>query len=67
MTGVVNPELCKIAKSLLKMPSSSASIEQIFSNFGFVQNKLRNKLGISKCAKLVLCYRMLRGKEDIDW
>ena len=67
MSGQVCPELCQMAKSLLKMPSSSASIERIFSNFGSIQNKLRNKLGIAKCAKLVLCYRMLRGKKDIDW
>ena len=62
MTGVVNPELCKIAQSLLKIPSSSASIERIFSNFGFVQNNLRNKLGVSKCAKNYTLLSYVKGK-----
>jgi len=29
----------------------------IFSNFGAIQNKLRNRLGLEKAAKLVSCYQ----------
>ena len=46
---------------------SSASIERIFSSFGLIHNKIRNRLGVEKAAKLVFCYRMLRGKEDLDY
>jgi hypothetical protein len=49
------------------MPSCSAAIERIFSNFGMIQSKLRNRHGLVKAGKLVFCYRMLRGKNEIDW
>ena len=52
---------------LLEMPSCSAAIERIFSNFGMIQPKLRNRLGLVKAGKLVFSYRMLRGKDKIDW
>ena len=45
----------------------TASVERIFSNFGLVQTKLRNRLGISKASKLVSCFRFLRGSHDLDW
>ena len=48
------------------MPSCLAAIERIFSNFGMIQSKLRNRLGLVKAGKLVFCYRMLRGKDEID-
>ena len=47
--------------------ASSASIERVFSTFGHIHSKLRNKLGVQKAAKLVLCYRMLRGGSEPDY
>ena len=44
----VNPLLCQLARKLLSMPASSAAIERIFSNFGSIQTKLRNRLGLQK-------------------
>ena len=52
---------------LLEMPSCSAAIERIFSNFGMIQSKLRNRLVLAKAGKLVFCYRLLMGKDEIDW
>lgn len=66
-SNTVNKTICKLAMQLLSMPSSSASTERVFSNFGVIQTKLRNRLGLQKAAKLVFCYRFLRGKENIDW
>ncbi|MEO0901481.1 MAG: hAT transposon family protein [Bacteroidota bacterium] len=63
----VNPEFCKLAMQLLSFPASSASIERIFSNFGLVETKLRNRLGLGTAAKLVSCYRHLRGAIELDW
>ena len=60
-------DLCQLAVTLLNLPSSSASIERIFSNFGIVQTKLRNRLGVEKAAKHVMCYRQLRGHAELDW
>ena len=37
---------------LLSLPASSASIERIFSNFGMLQTKLRNRLGLAKTPNL---------------
>ena len=37
------------------------------SNFSLVQNKLRNRLGLEKTAKLVTYYRELRGSVEFDW
>jgi hypothetical protein len=31
------------------------------------KEKLRIRLGLVKAGKLVFCYRMLRGKYEIDW
>ena len=62
----VNYELCNLAIKLSTMPASSASIERVFSNFALIQTKLRNRLGLEKAAKLVTCYRYLRGNHDMD-
>ena len=50
-----------------RLVSNFHSIERIFSNFGLIQTKLRNRLGIEKAGKLVTCYRYLRGNIDIEW
>ena len=47
--------------------ASSASIERIFSSFGLIHNKVRNRLGVEKATKLVFCYRMLRGRQELDF
>ena len=52
----------------LHMTSASvACIERIFSTFGLVMTKLRNRLGMDKAKKLVFCYRMLRGPTELDY
>ena len=65
--GAVDSSLCMLARKLLVMLASSAAKERIFSNFCLIQTKLRNKLGIQKCGKLVFCYQMLRGKGELGW
>jgi hypothetical protein len=53
-------QFSNLAIRLLTAPASSAAVERIFSNFGFVHSKLRNRLKSETAAKLVFCYRMLR-------
>lgn len=69
--GEVGPsvdEFCRLAIRYLNMPASSAAIERVFSNFAHIQSKLRNRLGVAKAGKLVMCYRALRDKDYInDW
>ena len=50
----------EIVIQLLSAPGSSASVERVFSKFGLIHSKLRNRLGIKKVTKLVLYYKMLR-------
>ena len=38
---------------------STAGLERIFSVFGFVQTKTRNRLGVDKAAKLVTIFKAL--------
>lgn len=44
-------------KQLLSATASSASVERVFSTFGLVHSKLRNRLGTEKAAKLVFLYK----------
>jgi len=53
---------CTFVSSLHCCPASSGSIERIFSSFGLVWSKLRNRLGGGKAEKLVKTYRYLRLK-----
>jgi hypothetical protein len=63
----INSDFVKLAVRLVTSPASSASIERIFSTFSLIQTKIRNRLGVERHGKLVFCYRMLRGKQDLDW
>lgn len=58
-------QLVRTAEFLVKLhscPASSASIERIFSVFGLIWTKLRNKLGDEKVEKLVKIYKYLNLK-----
>ena len=63
----VPQSFAELAIQLLSAPASSASIERVFSSFGAIHNKVRNRLGNAKASKLVFCYRMLRGGNDLDY
>ena len=63
----VSPPLISTALKLLHLPSSSAAIERVFSNFGLVQSKWRNHFSLEKAAKHVTCYRQLRRNAELNW
>ena len=64
----INHEFSRLVPvHLLSAPVGSASIECIFSNFGYIHNKLRNCLCGATAAKLVFCYYMLHGSGPEDW
>ena len=64
---LVNMKLCDPTNVLHHLPTSSVSVERIFSNFGAIQTKLHNRLGLEKAAKLVTCYRELHGSMELNW
>ena len=63
MSGTLGKDVTQVAQKLLTAIASSAGIERIFSTFGYIHSKIRNRLGIEKAAKLVFVYRMLNVKK----
>lgn len=51
----------KAIEQLFTATATSSSVERIFSTYGLVQSKLRNKLGNEKAAKLVFLYKTLNA------
>ena len=64
--GKLNQNFVNFASRLMSAPATSASLERIFSTFGYVHSKLRNRLKLEKTAKLVFCNRHLRAKHAED-
>ena len=48
---------CKFYSKLQTCPDSSTSLERVFSLFGLVWSKIRNRLSSDKAQKLVKIYR----------
>jgi len=65
-TNRLPAEFCHLMMGLHSAPSSSASLERVFSTFGLIWSKLRNRLGPEKAAKLVKVYQYLRGNGTGD-
>ena len=55
-----NSELQQLAIKILSIPTSSAAAERNFSTFGFIHNKIRNRLQNERVKKLVYIYGNLR-------
>ena len=55
-------KFCEVMESLAVCPASSAGLERVFSSFNLVHDKLRNRLGNSKVAKLVKVYGSFRNE-----
>lgn len=60
----INPDVFSIIEQLMTAQSSSASVERIFSSFGLVHSKLRNKLGTEKASKLAFLFKMFNNTID---
>ena len=54
-----HPALTVLAKNLMRIPSSTASIERLFFQCSFVHNNLRNRLTTERSKKLVHFYYAL--------
>ena len=62
----VDPGMLDITSQLFSATASSAGIERLFSTFGLVHSKLRNKLGTEKAAKLVAIMRALNQNSSLE-
>ena len=52
--GAEVPELQSIALKVLSQPVSISGVEHVWSTFGWIQSKLRNKLLPATAKKLVM-------------
>ncbi|XP_073506891.1 uncharacterized protein [Phyllobates terribilis] len=58
-------ETVQVMISLLTAVASSAGVERIFSSFGLIHSKLRNRLGPNKAGKIVFLFQIMnRNKEE---
>ena len=55
-----NEEFYDFLIKLHNCPASSAGIERIFSSYGLIWSKLRNRLGVEKATKLVKVHKYYR-------
>lgn len=60
------PILSTIARQILSIPSTSAASERNWSSFGFIHNKLRNRLEDNKVEKCVYLYWNMRILKQIN-
>ena len=70
MEGNVVPELQRLALIVLPQPISVGAVERVWSTYGWIQSKLRNRLLPAKARKLVMVHchlRMLRMQKEGKW
>ncbi|XP_045463819.1 uncharacterized protein LOC123673377 [Harmonia axyridis] len=60
----INTTALELAQQLHSAIASSANIERLFSSYGLVHSKLRNRLGNAKAAKLVSIFKELNSISD---
>lgn len=58
-------KLADFARDYLKIPSSTAQLERLFSNWAYVHNDIRNKLSDETSKKLVNMYFTLRATDEL--
>ena len=56
------PVLSVVARRLFALPCSSSAVERMFSTFGRVHTKIRNRMGIATAEKLAACYGGLQAE-----
>lgn len=57
--------LAEFAMDFLKIPASTAQLERLFPNWGYVHSDIRNRLTNETSKKLVNIYFTLRSTDEI--
>ncbi|CAI6351030.1 unnamed protein product [Macrosiphum euphorbiae] len=55
-----------LVEQLFTAICSSAGIERVFSTFGYIHSKTRNRLGVAKASKLVTIFKHLNTKNQTN-
>ncbi len=65
-SNVLDSDVISAAQQLLSAVASSSGVERVFSSYGIVHSKLRNRLGTEKAAKLVFLFKTINAhKMDV--
>ena len=65
-SNVLDSDVISAAQQLLSAVASSSGVERVFSSYGIVHSKLRNRLGTEKAAKLVFLFKTMNAhKMDV--
>ncbi len=65
-SNVLDSDVISAAQQLLSAVASSSGVERVFSSYGIVHSKLRNRLGTEKAAKLVFLFKIMNAhKMDV--
>lgn len=59
----ISKDFAYLVEQLFTSVCSSAGIERLFSTFGYVHSKTRNRLGVEKASKLVTIFKHLNKSE----
>lgn len=62
----ITPELFNLTQKMYSAVASSAGLERLFSSFGLVHSKLRNKLGVEKASKVVSIFKCLNSNKTTE-
>ena len=62
--GSRSPILAKLAEIIFRLPGTSASVERLYSNMGFLQGTRRTHITPARLTKAAYCYFNLRHLDD---
>ena len=60
-SSILSSDVISAVQQLLSAVASSSGIERVFSSYGLVHSKLRNRLGTTKAVKLVFLFKTMNA------
>ena len=66
-SSVLSSDELSAVQQLLSAVASSSDVERVFSSYGLVHSKLRNRLGTEKAAKLVFLFKTMNANTADDY
>ena len=62
----MDSDILSSVRQLMSAVASSSGVERVFSSYGLVHSKLRNRLGTEKAAKLVFLFKTMNAHTSAD-
>ena len=60
-SSILSSDVISAVQQLLSAVASSSGVERVFSSYGLVHSKLRNRLGTTKAVKLVFLFKTMNA------